>query len=171
MYILRKPADRLGVVSPLRTKWELEGVWGRGGADIGAPKSLILLVKRVRQMDVLQPFVPLGNSGTVPRGQKLESPLVCLRGGGKWWVLQSFYTVIFQQKGSACGGMVACDKTSEYRILGVGEGGANIQLNNNRKRRYKNTKKHYKNEYRNNTTTTATTTTIYANSRCGGGGC
>ena len=106
----------------LRTKWELEGVWGRGGADIGAPKSLILLV-RVGQMDVLQPFVPLGNSATVPRGQKLESPLVCLRGGGKWWVLQSFYTVIFQQKGSACGGMVACDKISEYGILGVGVGG------------------------------------------------
>ena len=33
-------------------------------------------------MGVLQPFVPLGNSGTVPRGQRLESPLVCLRGGG-----------------------------------------------------------------------------------------
>ena len=61
----------------------IRGGVGEGGADIGAPKSLILLVKRVGQMDVLQPFVPLGNSGTVPRGQKLESPLVCLRGGGK----------------------------------------------------------------------------------------
>ena len=46
----------------------IKGVWGRGGADIGAPKCLIVLVKRVGQMDVLQPFVPLGNSGRVPRG-------------------------------------------------------------------------------------------------------
>ena len=41
-------------------------------------------------MDVLQPFVPLGNSGTVPWGRRLESALVRLRGGGKWWVLHSF---------------------------------------------------------------------------------
>ena len=84
-----------------------------------------------------------------------------------------FYTVIFQQKGSACGGMVACDKNVGIRNSRCGGGGgANIQLNNNRKRRYKNNKKHYQNEYRNNTTTiaTATSTTIYANSRCGGGG-
>ena len=130
-------------------------------------------------MDVLQPFVPLGNSGTVPRGQKLESPLVCLRGGendefDSPWILSFSNKKILSssnKKGPPAGGWWLVTKTSEYGILGVGEGGANIQLNNNRKRRYKNNKKHYKNEYRNNTTTTATTTTISANSRCGGGGC
>ena len=35
-----------------------------------------LLVIRVGQMEVLHPLVPLGKSGTVPRGQRLESPLV-----------------------------------------------------------------------------------------------
>ena len=67
------------------------------------------------------------------------------------------------------GGLRQKRRNTEFSVWG--RGGANIQLNNNRKRRCKNNKKHYKNEYRNNTTTTATTTTIYANSRCGGGGC
>ena len=108
-------------------------------------------------MDVLQPFVPLGNSGTVPRGRRLESALVCLRGGGKWWVLQSF-SIVFLNKGCACGWTVACDKTSVYatsRPGGVGEGGCcyatsrcgNVDKNN---------QKYYKNEYNNNTTTTKT---------------
>jgi len=43
------------------------------------------------------------------------------------------------------------------RLLGVGEGGANIQLKNNSKRREKQ-QKHDKND-NNNTTTTTTTTT------------
>ena len=35
-------------------------------------------------MEVLQPLVPLGNSGTVPRGQRLESPLVRSWAGLQW---------------------------------------------------------------------------------------
>ena len=110
-------------------------------------------------MDVLQPFVPLGNSGTVPRGRRLESALVCLRGGGKWMKMMGFtvfFYTLFEQGGCACGGTVACDKTSVYatsRSGGVGEGGChhatsrcgNVDKNN---------QKHYKNEYNNNTTTT-----------------
>ena len=73
-------------------------------------------------MDVLQPFVPLGNSGTVPRGQRLESPLVCLRGGG-----DEFYSLFIlsfcNKKGPPAGGWWLVTKTSEYGILGVGEGG------------------------------------------------
>ena len=34
-----------------------------------------------------------------------------------------FYTVIFQQKGSACGGMVACDKNVGIRNSRCGGGG------------------------------------------------
>ena len=47
-------------------------------------------------MDVLQPFVPLGDSGTVPRGQRLESTLVCLS-----------FKCLFNQDGSGCGALVA----------------------------------------------------------------
>ena len=45
-------------------------------------------------MELLQPFVPLGNSGTVPRGQRLESTLVRLN---------------FSPNGSGCGASVASD--------------------------------------------------------------
>ena len=62
------------------------------------------------------------------------------------------------QGGCACGGTVACDKTSVYatsRSGGVGEGGrhpatsrcGNVDKNN---------QQHYKNEYNNSTTTTKT---------------
>ena len=44
-------------------------------------KTQNLLVIRARQIEVLHPFVPLGNSGRVPRGERLESPLVRSRGG------------------------------------------------------------------------------------------
>ena len=113
-------------------------------------------------MDVLQPFVPLGNSGTVPRGRRLESALVRLRGGGKWWVLHSFSIVFLNKGGVPAGGRLLVtkrrDKTSVYatsRSGGVGEGGChhatsrcgNVDKNN---------QKHYKNEYNNNTTTTKT---------------
>ncbi len=42
------------------------------------------VVSRVGQMGALQPFVPLGNSGTVPRGQRLDSPLVRSWAGLQW---------------------------------------------------------------------------------------
>ena len=111
-------------------------------------------------MDVLQPFVPLGNSGTVPRGRRLESALVCLRGGGKWWVLQSF-SIVFWTRGVCLRGdgclwqnVGICD-FSVWGCGGVGEGGChratsrcgNVDKNN---------QKHDKNEYNNNTTTTKT---------------
>ena len=56
-------------------------------------------------MDVLQPFVPLGNSGTVPRGQRLESALVCL--SPKCFSHQDL---------SGCGALVASD------VVSTGEG-------------------------------------------------
>ena len=39
------------------------------------------MVIRAGQIEVVHPFVPLGNSGTVPRGQRLESPWSGLGGG------------------------------------------------------------------------------------------
>ena len=73
-------------------------------------------------MDVLQPFVPLGNSGTVPRGQRLESPLVCL--GVENDEFYSLFILSFSnKKGPPAGGWWLVTKTSEYGILGVGEGG------------------------------------------------
>ena len=74
----------------------IRGGVGRGGANIGAPKIHRWVVSRVGQMDVLQPFVPLGDSGTVPRGQRLESTLVCLS-----------CKCLFNQDGSGCGALVA----------------------------------------------------------------
>ena len=38
-YMLRKPAGRLGEVSPCERSEFMEGVWGRGGGDIGAQKT------------------------------------------------------------------------------------------------------------------------------------
>ena len=95
----------------------------RGGADIGAPKSLILLVKRVGQMDVLQPFVPLGNSRTVPRGQRLESPWSACAGVENDEFDSLFILSFSNKKGPPAGGWWLVTKTSEYGILGVGEGG------------------------------------------------
>ena len=51
-------------------------------------------------MDVLQPFVPLGNSGLVPRGQRYESTLVCLS-----------FKCLFNQAGSGCGALVRGKQT------------------------------------------------------------
>ena len=79
------------------------------GADIGVPKSLILLVKRVGQMDVLQPFVPLGNSACA--GVENDE-------------FYSLFILSFSnKKGPPAGGWWLVTKTSEYGILGVGEGG------------------------------------------------
>ena len=60
-------------------------------------------------MDVLQPFVPLGNSGTVPRVPRLESALVSLSS-----------KCFFHQDGSGCGALVASDVVSTYSVWGRG---------------------------------------------------
>ena len=69
-----------------------------------------------------------------------------------------FFYSLFEQGGCACGGTVACDKTSVYatsRSGGVGEGGCH-HATSRCGSVDKNNQQHYKNEYNNSTTTTKT---------------
>ena len=81
--LLEMPAGRLGVVSPCERSETRGGVGERGCSHRGL-KIQNLLVIRAGQMEVLHLLVPLGNSGTVPRGQRLESPLVRSWAGLQW---------------------------------------------------------------------------------------
>ena len=72
------PAGRLGEVSPCERSENLEGVWGRAGAPKVPQKCISRWSVGQGQMVVLQPFVPLGNSGTVP-GRSPRGPPV------GWW--------------------------------------------------------------------------------------
>ena len=47
---------------------------GERGCEHRGLKTQNLLVIRAGQIEILHPLVPLGNSGTVPGGQRLESP-------------------------------------------------------------------------------------------------
>ena len=65
-----------------------------------------------------------------------------------------FFYSLFEQGGCACGGTVACDKTSVYatsRSGGVGEGGCHHATS-----RCGNVDKNNQKRYNNNTTTTKT---------------
>ena len=54
-----------------------------GGANIDPQRSTVRLQVGWAKQTFCSPLYHLGNSGTVPRGQRLESALVCLRGSGK----------------------------------------------------------------------------------------
>ena len=69
----------LGEVSPCERSENKEGCGGGGWLTQG-PFLAEIEVFRVAVLSVWQPFVPLGNFGTVRWGQRLESTLVGLPG-------------------------------------------------------------------------------------------
>ena len=79
-FLLRKPAGRLGEVSPCERSENLEGVWGRGGCSKMTTKMQPYVVSRVGPMAILQSFIPLGKSGTLPGRFPPGEPV------GWWWI-------------------------------------------------------------------------------------